>query len=425
MSTERVARWLHLSDLDCPSSDDPGWVEAVRDTLTRWQKLRPARGYDVVLVSGNVTRDGHPNAFARASRLVGELRHSLGGGADGAVVLAVPGAQDVSREAPAGGVADRGAEAAFAAWQAWWQAQAALLPESVVLREGILPGDFSATITLADRGVRIGVVGINTVTGHEDAPARPPQRLGERLRAVCGSTPAAWSRHHHVAVLLTQHPPMDEEGGTASWAEVTDAKLSLHHCGRGRSAPRVAFGASDRATEVLSAWTFSGYSAEGIGGMHRIRPQGGVVVSLHLLRAPFAALTATEYDTGPGSVRKPEQVAMLEWVSVPSEELPEGLPAPMLRGAEARGEEQDRELSRDEVSDLLWAVLPEDADFRGFTFSELRDVHTELPRAASRDTRTKRLLTLREPAKVLEALQRYLPDTTAERLKELRGTSRR
>lgn len=387
----------------------------MRDTIARWQKLRPAPGFDLILIAGNVTRDGSAGAFERATRLFGELRGGIG--ARGAVVLAVPGERDVSGEGEGSGVAERGAEATYAAWRTWWRAQLEAMPVHAVVREGEAPGDFSATVTLAERDIRVGVVGLDTVNGRADDDAQTPLRLGERLRAVCGSDPAAWARHHHIAVLLTRHAPVREEGAPTRWAGLADAGLRLHHASR-ESSRRVGFESFGGDADVVSAWSFAGYSVEGVAGMHRIRPQGGVVTLLDLSDRPFARLLATEHDTAPGSTRKPDVVARDEWVSAPSDELPEGLPAPY---APTVVPDTTRPLTQEEVADLLWEVLPSESDFRGFTFSEMRDAHRALPQDASREVRIKRLLAMRTPAQVLDALRSYLPDTTAARERELRA----
>lgn len=139
MLTDRVMRWIHISDLHCPREKDNAWEAAVRESLRGIARVRKARGpIDAVLISGDLTRTGHIEEFDRAAKLTDEIREWLTDEVSSPFVLAVPGNHDEQRNAKASlGVADADIERRFSNWRSWWSALVAKLPREVTVREGI------------------------------------------------------------------------------------------------------------------------------------------------------------------------------------------------------------------------------------------------------------------------------------------------
>lgn len=75
-------------------------------------------------------------------------------------------------------------------------------------------------------------------------------------------------------------------------------------------------------------------------------------------------------------------------------------------------------LTRDQAACLLDAVLDND-DFRGFTLTELPEIHREFAYSMGRAARTNVLLDRLGPDGVLAALRGFLPDTTERCLRDI------
>jgi hypothetical protein len=135
------------------------------------------RQLDVVFVAGDVSREGKGEDFRLAhDRLVL--------GRPGTPILAVPGNHDLVR----------GAEEPFANFLEFAQR----FPAPRYFKRGQQPGDFAATLDI--KGVRIGVVGLNT-TWDGDRP-----RLDwSQIEVLCGREPEEWSERHHLTILLAHY----------------------------------------------------------------------------------------------------------------------------------------------------------------------------------------------------------------------------
>ena len=79
---------------------------------------------------------------------------------------------------------------------------------------------------------------------------------------------------------------------------------------------------------------------------------------------------------------------------------------------------------RGDVLRMLREALPEDADFRGFTLSELRDVHRKLPYDVPRKYREEALFDAIPHHEIYAALGRYLPDTALRVAREIDASKR-
>lgn len=423
MSSDRVLRWLHISDLHCPREKDVAWEAAVRESLRGLARLHDApRPIDAVLISGDMTRTGHVEEFDRAARLVDEIREWMTNGAGTPFVLAVPGNHDEQRaEASGFGVADVDTERRFANWRSWWSALVEKLPREVTVREGLEPGDFSATFESAKRDLRFGVVGINTAAIGLDPKVHAPVRLNERLRALCGHALADWTRYHDASALLAHHAPVGD-GLPGSWGAIAEAGFSTAHFGHLHTVGDRG-GLTKTARMIVSqSLSFAGYDAQGVGGYHQIRSAGATVFELDRTFSDETIVCASRHSLRASDriEEAPDRVVRL--LSVPrSERLPSGLPEAITA---ARAEdERDDDLSREELTELIREVIPEEGDFRAFTLTQFRELHRRFSYGMDRKARLQVLLREVSSRAIIDALRRYLPDTTEARLAVLRARS--
>ena len=422
MKVDRVARWLHISDLRCPGGDDPSWERAVSAALMRIDHVASEKGwggFDFVLVSGDLSRTGETDELDRAKRLLDEITKRLARDGKAPFVLAVPGRYDALR---------------FENWDAWWTREVTALPDDVTVRRGQEPGDFVATINLQGTGARIGVVGLGAASGDETF-ADEPARIEERVRALCVD-PSAWARHHHAALVVVNDagtitnryaPPTP----TGAWKTLKAHGFEVLHTGRFKGAvadPMVL----DRGVMVAQAMSFSGAGEPYGREADTFFPQGGVVVELEVVPEKMSLLTAWSYtlwrdgaflrdEDGPA---RREPVYRDEIPAPVERALPAGMGAPMEH-APRPVEAQPETYSRDLVVALLDSALPDEADFDGFVLDQLRGVYNRFERWMNRRQQTEFLIETTGTNEVVAALRRYLPDTTAERLAALRASGLR
>jgi len=418
MKTGR-SRWLHISDLRCPGGNDPSWERSVSAALMRVHHVASAwGGFDFVLVSGDLSRTGETDELDRAKRLLDEITKRLARDGVAPFVLAVPGRRDALN---------------FENWDAWWSREVAALPYGVTVRRGPWPGDFVATISL--QGTRIGVVGLGAARG-EETFAGEPARIEERVRALCVD-PSAWARHHHVALVAVNDAGTIANRyalptPTGAWKALKEHGFEVIHAGRFKGAvadPMVL----DRGVMVAQAMSFSGAGEPYGREADTFFPQGGVVVELELAVEPErpSLLTAWSYtlwrdgaflrdEDGPA---RREPVYRSEIPAPTLYALPGGMVAPMERSprpVEAHLVDAGP-VTSDLVVALLDSVLPDEADFDGFVLDQLRGVYNHFERWMNRRQRTEFIIETTGINEVVAALRRYLPDTTAERLAELRA----
>lgn len=231
-------RWLHLSDLHAGQPKERDRYENIRAALFDDLRRLSNEGWtwDVVFFTGDLAFRGTTEEYAKVSRRLGEIlreirilnekRRRKGDDAT-PCLLPVPGNHDLERPDEIKAAAVRGGWAqssayreafwrggnphlrdvvdeAFKAWLAWFKEPQGRAPEHMATT-GIVPGDYTATVDV--RGVKLGVVGLNTAFLHlSDGGFGELDARVEQLRAVCGDYDQ-WSRDHHFRVLLTHHPP--------------------------------------------------------------------------------------------------------------------------------------------------------------------------------------------------------------------------
>jgi formylglycine-generating enzyme required for sulfatase activity len=229
--------WLHLTDLHFGQKRaGPLWHSIrqsfFRDLAVAHEKTGP---WQAVLFTGDLAFSGSAGEYDRLDQEVldplWEEMRRLG---SRPVLLAVPGNHDLVRPTanpPSAALRillERGmfsriadefyghadceyrqiASGAFANYMNWW-AKSPYRPHKV--QEGMLPGDWSATVPVGD--LRIGVVGLNTTflqlsggdfTGCLAWDVR-------QLNAACTGRPdgdgASWSEDHDMCLLMTHQGP--------------------------------------------------------------------------------------------------------------------------------------------------------------------------------------------------------------------------
>jgi small GTP-binding protein len=273
-----VARlgWLHLSDLylgtQGTSLIQPVYREAFEKDLRR---LHEQSGpWDVVFISGDLTMSGSPREFellnSTLTSLWGYLR-SLG---SDPCLLVVPGNHDMWRGATRGEDPGRyqasdvrrafrlqgesqltrvvsGGFAAFRDWFDGWR-RAHLSPVLGSFNQGLLPGDFAATIVT--QGLKVGVLGLNSNFLSERDSARRLREIDlEQVEAATRMDPQEWGLQHDAVLLLTHHAPsalhsmpFSELGSGLT----PKTGLLLHLCGS-----RHAVRASSSEAEVQTPWS--------------------------------------------------------------------------------------------------------------------------------------------------------------------------
>lgn len=222
--------WLHLTDFHYGLKQQghlwPTLREPFLESLAALsEKCGP---WNAVLFTGDLVQSGKSEEFSRMQAEVleplWEKLKELGSG--DAVLLAVPGNHDLFRPNPAeddaavdalldkdgfkrieekfwdqpAGSYRRVVNNAFAAYREWWS-KAPRRADSI--HDGILPGDFSTTLSCGER--KIGILGLNTAF-LQLAGGDYKERLiwdARQIHAVCDGQVDVWTRQHDVCLLLT------------------------------------------------------------------------------------------------------------------------------------------------------------------------------------------------------------------------------
>ncbi len=223
--------WLHFSDLHCGMPEQGIlWANIEKKLFEDLKKLREYCGpWDIIFMTGDLVHSGREfDKFTeRFNRLYKFLKEELG---SDPVLLPVPGNHDLYRpdeKLPEARVLkswdeDEGVQNEF--WQisenryrelieksfseyTKWYSNPSLSHTPSQMKQGCLPGEFSATIE--KNGIKLGIVGLNTsflqlsAGDYEGKLALHPSQL----TAVCGEQVNDWVERHHLCFLLTHHPP--------------------------------------------------------------------------------------------------------------------------------------------------------------------------------------------------------------------------
>ncbi|MCY2991949.1 MAG: metallophosphoesterase [Planctomycetota bacterium] len=254
---DSTIRWLHLTDLHVGMSDQdwlwPRMRGNFRDDL---QKIRETAGpWDLVLFTGDLVQTG--TEYAKLEQIFGEIWGWFQDLGCEPQLLAVPGNHDLQwrdAEDPAVRMLQRWAvdskvrdgfwaepsgkyrqviKDAFAGYETWWQGTPRK-PDGI--QPGLLPGDFSCTVTKG--GLRLGIVGLNSAflqltekkggKGYQGQLTVDPRQF----HAACGDDGVKWAESHDACFLMTHHPPdwLNKESCGHLNSEVLES-FCLHLCG--------------------------------------------------------------------------------------------------------------------------------------------------------------------------------------------------
>ncbi|MCP4701274.1 MAG: hypothetical protein GY862_31130 [Gammaproteobacteria bacterium] len=243
--------WLHLTDIH---QGPEGWQRsgAKEQFHQDLQQLHNECGpWDLVLLTGDLTRHGSADEFRKLDALLGIFSNEP----SAPLLLAVPGNHDAVRpdkKNPAVKLFERWHDdqdiqtafweeadsfyrqaviEAFANYSVWWKLRA---PQTLQYRAGMLPGDFS--ISIEKNGAKLGIVGLNTAFLQlTDRDYKGKLALHARqFHAACGTDGIAWAKQHHTCLLLTHHPGdwLDAESRQHLHGEITaHSRFAVHLCG--------------------------------------------------------------------------------------------------------------------------------------------------------------------------------------------------
>ncbi len=224
--------WLWLTDLHW-GQHSQGWLwpvwgaEFFRDVARLYALSGP---WQAVLFTGDLVFSGKRSEFDGLTPLLRRLVDWLSERQAEPFLLSIPGNHDLQR--PEATKAESAAlrhywkdpitqralwnepesdirkwiERAFSEYTNWVNANGFLRPPDYV--PGLLPGDFSATLT--DGQAKLGIIGLNTTflqLEGGDYKAKLDVHPNQ-LQAVCGGDAPSWIDQRHVTFLLT-HQPQD------------------------------------------------------------------------------------------------------------------------------------------------------------------------------------------------------------------------
>lgn len=227
--------WLHLTDLHQGMTAQSWMLPEVQSELHRDLRDLHEHGcgpWDAVLFTGDLTQRGSSAEFDALDRTLNELAEALDGFGSRPVLLAVPGNHDLQRPGKVKDPAVRTlvkwrecpdiheefwtdadspyrkvVHSVFAEYTEWWSRANHGFGRPVELRQGILPGDFSAVIE--KDGERLGVVGLNSAF-LQLAPEITAGQLAlhtSQFHAVCEGDGPEWAAGCDAALLMTHHSP--------------------------------------------------------------------------------------------------------------------------------------------------------------------------------------------------------------------------
>lgn len=227
--------WLHLSDLQIGASGS-GWLQGeVREEFERdLRKLHDRSGpWQLVLITGDLTQTGSEREFDLLNSALETFWGFLEGLGSRPVLLAVPGNHDFFRGSQSSAVRalvqewrdDTAAPerlwahapaplqqlwgrgfGGYTRWVARWR-EAHPLPPWLSIREGRLPGDFSAELDA--NGARVRIAGLNSAIFDLDGSS-PVGKLALDLEHLKGALAPEGSAvvgpKRDLTLLLTHHP---------------------------------------------------------------------------------------------------------------------------------------------------------------------------------------------------------------------------
>ncbi|WP_158926759.1 metallophosphoesterase [Acidisphaera sp. S103] len=258
---------LHITDLHCGQRSYADFYPRMRSGFFKDLELTHEHSgpWDLIIFTGDLAFSGKVEQFSRVNTFLDDLNTKLRqlGSAD-PVLLAIPGNHDLQRP-PATKAASvvlshlenemlreqgrdvwdelldnkkseysRLVEAMFKNYKSWWDACAARAP-GLSIRQGLLPGDFTATFEKS--GARFGVVGLNSTAlqvGEGDFEGRLAIHV-RQFNTLLNEVGLDWPETLDASILLTHQPrtwlSKDNLKNTFYPAISPGGRFALHLCG--------------------------------------------------------------------------------------------------------------------------------------------------------------------------------------------------
>lgn len=319
---DNVLRFLHLTDLHVGQPREANRYGNIEEAFLRDLELQASQGWtwDVVFFTGDLAFRGSAQEYGVVTlRLRNILEHikKLNGG-QYPFFFPVPGNHDLARPSPERiqYLRSRWAEpafradfwrngtnelrdavrTAFASYQQWLE----LLPSPQGWRLGLLPGDFSISITI--RGVSLGIVGLNAAFLHYGDDDRGKLAVDlSQLTQLTGARTRDWANEHHFNLLMTHHPPdwLDPESRRVLETEVQQGdRFSLHLFGHLHAGAHHALVGPRGYRHLFQGRSLFGAEEEGFERMHgytqgalELKPKGPTEWLRTLRLAPREAVS--------------------------------------------------------------------------------------------------------------------------------------
>ncbi len=248
--------WIHLSDLHYSHKvKKPLWpqVEDIfyNDLEVLYDNIGP---FDAVIISGDLTQSGRNEEFEGVYNRLQELFEKLKNlGSRNVKFLCVPGNHDLERRysedsnilanwflndeirkvffSEPKSKAMRFVEERFSNYTKFLKTSGLPFPSDI--KEGIIPGDFSAT--MEKNGYRFGFIGLNSAFLHPSDEANKHNTAVDvnQIYRVCDGSVSSWCNENHINMLITHHPP--------EWLSGADKQTEVHKSFKSDIAPTGRF----------------------------------------------------------------------------------------------------------------------------------------------------------------------------------------
>jgi small GTP-binding protein len=204
--------WLHFSDLLVSESGSRLLRPEYREEFERdLRKVHELSGpWDVVVFSGNLTATGSSREFTLLGSTLESLWDYFRSLGSTPRMVAVPGESDflqlVSQKSdPLRRFSAAALQLAhFSNFSKWFVHGTHSKPS--LLRAGLLPGDFVATVDA--EGWKVGIIGLNAVFRSTPNDAESVWEIDvEQVETAAGGDLRKWASQHQVLMLVTHPPP--------------------------------------------------------------------------------------------------------------------------------------------------------------------------------------------------------------------------
>jgi predicted MPP superfamily phosphohydrolase len=260
MTATHKFSWLHFTDLHVGMAGSSYLYPNIEETLFEdlAKQHKKSGPWDAIFFTGDLVQKGSEQEFAEFDKKMKRLMDHLKVLGSDPVFLAVPGNHDLVRPDPDSTLIAalsswstnpkiretfwakddseyrKGVNSAFSSWTKW-TSHGIGIDRLKDYRQGILPGDFSATLECGE--ISIGVLGLNTAAlqlSADDYIGKLSLHPRQIEPLFPDSSIPAWIKAHNACFLLTHHPLewLDNDGKDTLRGEIAiPGRFALHLCG--------------------------------------------------------------------------------------------------------------------------------------------------------------------------------------------------